>query len=286
MSKKPDPLSHSSAMLLRGCEQKYVYYKVKDLPKDSDVEDSNAFSIGKAVHYIMEQTRHTKPEDIDSLLNFCQEDQDIRLDPEHRWLVAAMSLKMARLNKRMDFDVLEVEFDIGDGESVIGYVDAIMQDKETGKWWIVDLKTTRTLYLATVPQLCQDPQLNLYAAHVNQIAERFDLDPDNFGGCRWRVVTKPGLKRKASENDVEYTKRLLKACKSYDIAIPIEQMNPSETLERHLDMWGRAKKLCHPRAKPKKNFGNCMAYFKPCDWWSNCHGGLYSETKLEVTEES
>jgi RecB family exonuclease len=196
-----------------------------------------------------------------------------------------MSLKMARLQKRLGFKVIAMEFGIGDGEKVTGFVDAVMEDKE-GKWWIVDVKTTKALYLTNIPALCQDPQLNLYAAYSGEIAKKFDLDPALFAGCRWRVVTKPSLKRKANEKDFDYTARLLESAKAYDIAVPAKLMNPAYTLKSHLDLYSLAKKFYTKKAKPKKNYGNCMSYFKPCQFWSRCHPSTYSETNLEVISES
>ena len=283
-AKKPDPLSHSSAKTLQGCEQKYVHYKVLKTPKDVDAVEGDAFSIGKAVHYLLEVSRHETPKGIDKLLDHCESDPDIALDPEHRWLVAAMAIKMARLHRRLGFKVLETEFGIGDGEKVTGYVDAIMEDSE-GHWWIIDVKTTKNLYLANVPALCQDPQLNLYAAHREQIAEKYNLDVNRFAGCRWRVVTKPQLKKKKDEADVDYTKRLIESAKAYDIAVPLINMDPEAALSRHLELFDLAKKLHSPKAKPKRNYGHCLSYFRPCDYWASCFGSLYSQTKLDVVSE-
>lgn len=278
------PLSHSSAKTLLGCEQKYVNYKVKAIPHDRDYKKSDALAIGSAFHWILESTRHEKPEKISELLEKCTTDPDIGLSEDHKPLVHAMVVKYLRLHKRMGFKILEIEFDITT-EEVIGYVDALMEDTE-GKWWIVDLKTAKTLYLPTIPALLADPQLNLYAAHASAIAEKFNLDIEKFGGCRWRVATKPALKRKATESLAEYTMRIVKSVKIHDIAVPIEHMCPEETLERHKILFEISKKLHKPAAKPKKNFGNCMSFFKPCEYWSNCHGGyIYSDTTLEIVTE-
>lgn len=283
MSKKVGPLSHSSAKTLLGCEQKYVHYKVKGTKPDSDYEKSDALAVGSAFHWILEKSNHEKPESILDELAKCESDPDILLPPSQGPLVHAMVLKYLRLHKRMEFKVLQIEFQILT-DFVTGFVDALMQDPD-GRWWIVDLKTAANFYQANVPLLFLDPQLNLYAAHAEEIAERFDLDMAKFGGCRWRVTTKSRLKQKYDEDRMEYTKRLLKSVKCYDIEVPIEKMAPMDTLERHNKIFARSKQLYSPKAKPSKNFGNCMAFFKPCEYWSKCHGGLYSETDCDIVQE-
>jgi len=278
------PLSHSSAKTMLGCEQKYWHYKVRKTTKDSDYEKSDALAVGSAFHYIQEIGRHKKIDNMTHALDHCCGDEDIQLKAEHRPLVHAMCVKYWRLHAKSKFLVLEIEFALK-SPTVIGYVDAIMQDPD-GKWWIVDLKTARSLYGGSVTGLAHDPQLNLYASFVNEIADMFQLDEDSFGGCRWRVATKPTTKRKAVETDLEYTKRLLKSVKSYDIEVPVEDMDPAAFRKRHEEYWKTSNKLFKPRAKPNKNYGNCFSFFRPCEYWSKCHGDkIFSDTNLKIIEE-
>jgi len=282
--KGPGALSHSSAKTLLGCEQKYVNYKVKALDHDSDYQKSPALAIGSAFHHILEMSKGEKPKGIREMIEHCFTDEDIMLPKKYGYLVHGMIIKYLRLHKRMGFKVLAVEFDINTKE-VTGKVDAIMEDP-SGKWWIIDYKTAKTLYLPSVPSLPADPQLNLYAAHAEDIAKMFDLDFASFGGCRHRVVTKPDLKKKVTETNNEYTLRIAKSVKVHDIEIPIELMNPQETLDRHVKLYARSKQLYRKDVTPQKNYGNCMSFFRPCEYFSRCHGREFSEIQVTIETEA
>ena len=39
-------------------------------------------------------------------------------------------------------------------------------------------------------------------------------------------------------------------------------MDPAGTLDRHLKLYDLSKKLHSPKARPAKNYGNCLAYFR------------------------
>lgn len=283
------PLSHSSAKTLLSCEQKYTYYKVLKTPYDADYQKSDALAVGSAFHYIQEEGWHKKVDKISDYLDHCEKDPDIGLNPSFRSLVHGMCVKYWRLHEKSGLKVLAIEFEIGKDfgvPEVSGRVDALMEDAQ-GKWWIVDLKTAKTLYIANLPLLPQDPQLNLYAYFASGIAEKYGLKMENFGGCRWETVTKPSLKKKDSESFLEYTKRIVKSCKAYDIEVPIELMHPEDTFKRHIAAYDRSKRLRNPKAKVKRNYGNCMSYFRPCEYWSKCHNNkMYSETEVKVREES
>lgn len=282
------PLSNSSAKTLMTCEQKYVHYKVKHTPKDSDYVKSDALSIGSAVHYCVESNKWNKPK-LSDALKHCVEGEDIQLAHENRELVAAMALELVAHHKTTKMKVLEVEFELKTDE-FIGYVDALMEDEE-GEWWIVDLKTARTLDTKGLPALPRDTQLNLYAYFKDTIADMFNLDANNFGGCRWRVCTKPSLKRRIEEIkedgsvSIDYIKRLRKSTKVYDVKIPVVLLDTEGTYARHHDAFLLSKKMFKPSFKPKKNFAACMNYFKPCEYFSHCHGMEYSKIERPVVTE-
>jgi len=277
-----DPLSHSSAQSLLSCEQKYYYYKIERSEVDSDYEKSTALCIGSAFHWIMEQTKHEKPESITSMFQTCSELPDIRLDEEHFCLVHAMVIKYLRLHKQMDLKLLSVELKL-ETKDFIGFVDAIMEDSE-GKWWIVDLKTYKALTPKALPLLYKDPQMSLYAGHREAIAAKLDLDVEKFGGTRWRVVTKSTIKRRPREEDIDFTKRLVGSVKAYDIPIPFNVEAVDERLFLHKEANKRVKQLAKG-SKPIRNYGNCLAYFTPCEYFSKCHGKNYSDiAPIDITE--
>lgn len=278
----PGPLSHSSAQTLLGCEQKYYFYKVAKIEQDPDYVKSDALSIGSAFHHILEKSNHEKPALLRQRLKECEKDPDIRLPPDYFNLVHAMVLKYVRMHTKLGWKVLAVEFKL-ETEWFTGFVDAIMEDPKTNKWWIVDLKTYKSLYRPGLPALIRDPQLTLYAGHAPMIAEMFNLDMDKFGGCRWRVVTKSTAKQKPAEEESAYILRLVNEnIKAYDVAVPVEKMDIPKRMGIHKSLYEKAQAMGRGEVEPSRNYGNCMAYFSPCQYWSKCMGANHSDMESSV----
>lgn len=273
-------LSHSSANLLRGCEQKYVYYKVDKVAKDIDFDDNQEhFVVGKAVHQILEEMLHTWNEkEFYEWLDKVVAGYEIS---HQKHLIAALSFKLFMLNKKSGLGCVHAEFKI-QTKHVLGYVDIIMADSE-GNWWIVDIKTTARESSLTNNKLHNDYQLNLYAAHYKLIAKDLGLDAAKFMGCRYRVVTKTKARPKVNETVLQYIKRTKDVIHAFDVIIPKEDMDPDRILKQHRELWRRASKL-HEGSKPKCDYAQCSSYFRPCEYWSRCHGELYthSDKRFEV----
>lgn len=278
-------LSYSSASLLRGCEQRYYYYKVAKIDIDEDQsKDTAAFNIGKAFHHILEMSKHEKPEKIGPLLEECV--KLFNIEENEVGLVHAMVLKYLRLRAKQNMRCIACEYVIKD-PVIVGFIDLIEEDMDTGLWYISDLKTAKTFYATTTARLPQDRQLNLYSYFAAQIAEEFNLDLAKFAGCRYKVTTKSTAKQRKTESYNDYVMRMTDSyIKSYDIIVPLEKMDIQSVIEEHLRLHNRSMDL-RSGAEPNKNYGYCESYFKPCEYWSNCHGECFSKMKdgLEVIEE-
>lgn len=273
-------LSYSSATLLKGCEQRFLYYKT-DTPKDSDFSESvDALNVGTSFHYILEKTQHKKPEKISHLLEHCV--KEFKLNEEDVPLVHAMVLKYLRLHKESKLECVGCEIEI-QNEYLLGYVDAVMRD-ERGFWWIVDLKTTARFSPSKIPQLKMDTQLNLYAYFADQIADKLNLRLDKFLGCRYRVTTKSVAKQRKTESYIDFVTRLIDLVTTYDISIPIEKMSPEKINSQHLNDYVRGKMILDKIILPQRNYNYCENYFKPCPYFSNCHGSNFTQNHdgLEV----
>lgn len=269
-------LSHSSARLLEGCERKYWHYKVNNTPKDVDIEDDTAaFKIGTSFHYILEVSMHKKPEKMGELLEYCV--QNIGLLEKDVGLVHAMVLSYLRLRKTQTLEAIACEYAIDD-PNIIGYIDLIERDTVTGNWTISDLKTAKTFWATLVARLPSDRQLSLYASFYKQVAEAFNLDPDKFVGCRYKLTTKSAAEQQAKESYSEYVMRMVdkKLVKSYDIFIPKEKLHIDQTIQAHLELYQKAEYL-RAGNKGRQNFSYCESYFKPCAWYSQCHGSSFTE---------
>jgi len=268
-------LSYSSGNLLRNCEQKYHHYKVAKTEKDSDANrDNSHFDIGTSFHYILEHSMHKKPENITKELDYCV--QEIGLREEDAGLVHALVLQYLRLRKEDDFEAVACEYKI-DAASTVGYIDLI-EKRPNGDWCISDLKTAKTFYENKIAELPRDRQLNLYAAFHPEIAIKYDLDPDKFIGVRYLVTTKSAAKQQKKETYSQYVLRMVdkKLVRSYAIFIPKELLSMKEVVNEHLELYKRSMELRKGEA-PTKNFTYCQAYFRPCEWFSRCHGKEYTE---------
>lgn len=276
-------LSYSSARLLQGCERRYWHYKVNNTAKDDDAQDdTKAFAVGKSFHFVLEKSKHLKPDKIVNDLEYCV--QEFGLAEEDIALTHAMILKYLRLRKRQNFEALGIELEIKD-DTTIGFVDLVERDNDTGLWWITDLKTAKTFWKTTISRLPQDRQLNLYASFAKFIAKELGLKFKDFGGCRYRVTTKSTAKQRKGESYVEYVKRLVDSnIKSYDVEIPKIKLNPIEVKEEHKRLHARSIKLKElEENKVSQNFGYCENYFKPCPYWSKCHGDNFTNMENALT---
>jgi len=276
-------LSYSSSTLVSNCEQRYYYYKVKKVDKDKDAaaRDDSHFHIGTSFHHVLEMSMHEKPEDIDSDLEYCIQNEGLK--EEDKGLVHAMVLQYLRLRKGSGFKAIACEYAIED-KVVIGYVDLIEVHEESGDWFISDLKTAKTFYDSKIAELPANPQLNLYASFYKEIAKKYDLDPEKFRGCRYLVCTKSSAKQQPKETYAGYVMRMVdkKLVKAIFITIPKELMRIDATRKEIIRLHERTIEL-RQGAKPIKNLSYCNSFFRPCDYFSRCHGFESSEIAKNET---
>lgn len=267
-------LSHSSANTLRGCSRKYFHYKVAKTDVDPDYNPNlQSFAVGKAFHQVLEDNMHKKPEKIVNVIEAACEVNGC--DEENIPMLHAMLLRYYEDHKTSGLEVVKCEYKIDD-ETVIGYVDVVMKGRE-GSWRIVDLKTYKSLYYVKPANLTRDYQLNLYASFKDTIAKDLGLDPLKFQGCTLRVVTKPSLKQRKDESYVEYVTRMKASAKFLDIHIPSNLMSPLEVREAHEELYRETIEMRKWGKKGVCNFNNCFAYNTPCQFYSQCHDGTFSE---------
>jgi len=303
-------LSHSSASQILGCEAKYWFRKVAKVSVDSDVEEADYLSYGKALHKILEDCSHIVPsiEYLDSVIDKVCEEFGVT-SFEHKWGIYLSAIKYTAMHKQSGLKCVATELIINT-DGVIGYVDLILVDENKKEFWVADLKTAAFPPDEKVKYLHRDPQLNLYtyfATHKPIIPEALGLSEYKFAGCRYRVCTKSRHKQKINqilperlpkesvkdfkerikgipletteESPSEFMDRISDAITVYDITVPYKYMSPLETYTRHMDIRERALELANG-AEPIRNYGNCMVYNKPCEYWSQCHGQNNSEEPL------
>jgi len=263
-------ISYSSATLFQGCKRKF-WLKKKGAPIDFDAsEDTTALRVGKCFHQILEDCNHDRGMMKAYTVKQAWEDNEIESDT-HKGLILGMCQKYLDLHELQGLTVIGCEMEIGD-ENVIGYIDAIMADKD-GRWFIVDLKTAGRLNNSLLSRLERDVQLNLYTYYADQVAKQYGLDMAKFAGTRYRVTTKATIKCGARESLLDFSKRCKDRVESYDIFVPATSLIPEETWENVMSVREEAEEVLELlEHKVPQNRGYCEQYFKPCEWWSRCYG--------------
>jgi hypothetical protein len=279
--------SHSSVGLFKGCQRRYFHYKVAKTKIDSDASnDTRALRIGSCTHKILEDSNHEGSNITKAIMEEAFREEKFPAGDQDRIMIMVMVEKYLQLHKKSQLSIIVCEIEIGD-DDVIGYVDAVMGQSDGG-WWIVDLKTAARLGAQLLSSLHKDPQLNLYSSYAPQIAEKLGLDLDKFMGIRYRVMTKSVLKKKNLETSAAFRLRLLEKIESYDIAIPVEDMDPEATKADTMRTLDQMRGLLRMKESDvPQNFGNCFNYFRPCQWWSHCYKKPFTEAaKTYIASDS
>lgn len=286
-------LSYSSLGTLQTCEQKFAHYKIYKTPNDPDYEESDALAIGKAFHQVLEKTNHkaVHNKDVDEAL------MDHNVPKINKNIIIAMAMKAVEINKASGLEVIMCEFEISHMDYV-GYIDfiAVEGSRKLSEslfdkyWWMGDLKSAGNYDAKLIPRLPLDLQLNLYAYFVPEIARALGLDTAKFRGFKYRQVTKSKATQADNESDAEFIKRLITPAKDRynpsgpwkapvevrDFTIPFFTMKPKMAWDIIQENLIRARELQQGEA-PKRNFKACMDFFKPCQYFSQCHGTTHTD---------
>jgi hypothetical protein len=254
-----------------GCEFKYTLRKIHKERRDPDAPmDTLALDLGCTLHDVLEAKRH----ELAGLHTSTLKAKMIERDVDMEWypMLWAMLGKYKDLHEKSGLYCELVEAPIKT-DDFIGFIDAVMIDDDS-KWWIVDVKTAAMVNKFLPQTLPRDKQLNLYYAFFDP--SEAGLNWDDFGGCRYRVVTKSKLKRKKDDTDSTYSKRMYESMQAVEYVIPKEVLNPEHAKEEFEKLRMRQKQLWELPQRAKRNYNNCVSYFRPCEYWSKCHGTEYS----------
>jgi len=260
-------LSYSSMSTLQSCEQKYAHYKVLNSPKDSDYVESDALGLGKAYHQVLERTLHNDYND--SLIIEAMSDH--KVDASDKDLLTIMIKKYVEFRKASGIKVVTCELALATSE-YNGFIDYIAV--KGGEWYIGDLKTAGRHDETILSRLPLDPQLNLYAHFSSELDIAVpEISGKRFAGCLYSQTTK---------SKAGTIKGLEAGVKVFEMFVPVESMNPDMIWSLFNEVHNRALEL-HAAEAPRKNLGSCMAYFSPCQYFSQCHGKNFSENKFKIT---
>lgn len=292
-------LSYSAEKKALACEQQYVFQKVLKVPPDSDANtDTLALRFGTAMHSILEWSQHELAyfeDKHEEYLNRALQENNLPDDRILKYCLAATVYSSSLLWSKTGLRVIKCELKI-ETEDMVGYIDLIAVDPNNGDWWIGDIKTASSMFRADAHRLRRDPQLCLYASQAAQVATALNLEVSRFKGCLYRETLKPFSKAyypstdlfkpelviAAKEPILAYAKRVMAT--SYIHVIPVEHLS-YEPVTVHGIMRDRILELRAGKT-PIRNYGECTAYGKCCDYWSQCYGKSATSCKLEAAELS
>lgn len=273
-TKKPliPPLSYSSMNEILGCEQKYALRKVLGAEPDSDYsQETDALDLGSVFHYCLELCEHDLNGFKVATLLKCIDDYPTLNRDAHGPLLWAMLRRYKTLHESGKLKPIAIEQELVIPKEFRGFIDVVLEEEKG--IWITDIKTAaavRSRFLSS--RLASDPQLNLYVHYYNEIVK-----PEKpILGCRYRAVTKSRLKARKGESFKELSDRIYAGIHAYEYVIPIETMRPKETYKRFKKVRTRQHQL-HKDAVPQKNLNYCESYFRPCEFWSQCHGKNFTD---------
>lgn len=271
-------LSPSSMNLLNTCEQKFAHYKVYETPYDLDyIKNSEGADIGSTIHRTLELFKWKyDPKATGIILNQLNKYELM----DKYLLVLAMYKKLCEFHKLSRLKIIHIELSI-EKDKFLGYADLIVRDAK--KWYILDLKNKHPAFWTDKQRalLPRDVQLSLYAKHYTDIANALELDSDRFGGCIYRVATKPQIKQGAKEKDEKYLERLIERVNVEDVYIPVENMEIGTLWGEYETAYDRYLELKNGES-PKRNYANCIQYNKACEYFSNCHGINFSDASKKI----
>jgi len=276
-------LSYSAADKLIGCEQKWAFEKVLHLPVDPDAStDTIPLRFGSAFHSIHEWCEHELgyfEDKEDEYISKALAEQQLSYE-EHACILHSCVKASLILWKQTGLRIKACEVKIED-EDYVGYVDFVAICPTTESWWIGDLKTTgRTDNISA--RLYRDPQLSLYCFRKELIAAILGLDVKKFQGALYRETIKPKIVVKKGEKPAAFSRRAIAESQIY--IIKAEDISDAQ-VHVHKMLHARAMEIAAGRM-PLRNYKNCLAYNKRCEYWSRCYGKLGSECASEMLEQN
>ena len=260
-------LSQSSMKTLFSCPAKYAHKKVFNTPMDADYEEADSLGFGKAFHKVLEESLHTNATD-KSILNAMEE---FNVEKDQKDPLTHMLNNYLKVHKASGLKVIKCELQIATPE-FIGYIDFIAIDN-SGGWWLGDNKTAGRHDPSILSRLHRDYQLNLYSHFVDWIQNALpELEGRVFRGFRYRQ----SIKSKAKT-----LKGLIEGTPTYDIIVEASALEPKKAWEEFLLAHSVAESL-HNGEEARRNYGACNDYFRPCEYFSQCHGNLASQPSKSV----
>jgi len=286
---KPIALSTNSANTFNSCERKGYHRYFAKTGNDLDWTRPNYYGFGSAFHEVLEKCKHdSKRFRFELVVNACEK-ECLNLDSDAPKLLACLRSYWL-LSAESALVPLHFEHWF-ENDLACGKVDLILENPADGTWLICDTKTSGISLSATKRiELINDPQMNLYGAFHDVIAERLGLEADKWQGIAYREIEKPKQKYKLGESFEEFHARVSEKGnpKYREIILPKEELKWDNAYQNFLMTVKRARELQQEfingtPTTSRQNFQSCKKFGTPCEYWSKCYDCLYTSQQSEKT---
>lgn len=171
-------LSHSSLELLNSCERKFQLHKLLAEPKKEDSAHlwfGRAFGAGVA-EYLLTQS-------MDRAIFRCWLEYDSKLEEKRKteasctgYLIQSLpylntllqDYEVAHFNGKPAIE-LSFKLNINDWSYYVGHIDVVLKNRTTGKYYILEVKTTTSILLDLAPQYRHSGQAVGYSIALDRI---------------------------------------------------------------------------------------------------------------------
>lgn len=270
-------LSNSTISLMRGCERRFQMTKL--LRNDFSRDESAAMSFGKGVGagsqlYMVLRTKGVPmAEARDAALYACWLSYHPQLEDDRRFLARALDClekqtlflermltkyRIAELNGRLANE-LSFNININERYYFVGYLDLVVQSKETGRYMVVDNKTTSMRGDNLEPNYKNSDQTVGYSIALDAIAK----EQAEFDVGYW-VTQLPSAKADIFSynfHEFIFPKRLVDRFQWFmKLLLDVNNLKQLEQLTMY----------------PTRG-NNCMNFNKVCPFYSNCQNSLLDE---------
>lgn len=280
-------LSHSTMQMIRGCERRFQ--KAKLLRTTAPRDESPAMSFGKGYgagvqHYLVLRTEgYSEAESLDAAIYVCWASYFPSLEDDKRFqeraimlLIRAQPFLEARL-REVDIaefngkpaSELSFKLEISDRYYYVGYLDLVTRSKETGRYSVVDIKTTSM----------RGDDLRPYFRNSDQ-------------GLSYSIVLDTIVGSELAAFDVSYWLTQLSYAKAELFNPTHHEMTFPYTIKDRFDWFLKLyldvnyiSALEQMTAYPKRG-NNCMSFNRVCNFYHECNQTALDQPQVYVPDET
>jgi hypothetical protein len=271
-------LSASSRNLYAECQRAFWHRYLAKTVNDSDYVNPKYFAFGSAFHECLEVFKYSgKLMETAKIVEIAHKNRLFGEGDIGKLMASLRAYFATWFNSNVIDCEVWIETDV-----IKGKIDGVLRDDQ-GHFWILENKTSSAISPTLEIELPTDPQVCLYSASVEQLKERVRiLAGEQVLGVIFRVTEKPKERLKKAETMLDYAAR----CKSrtFEWKAPFARIKSDEVFSSFRALLAEIKAKREPYRPDMiesfcQNKRNCVKYGAACQYYSHCHGMLYSLAK-------